>query len=231
MYGMLIGVAVFSTAVSHWAKQDMLKMEEQRIKTEKSHAQDIRNALESAILVENVNDVSYSEVYDLGRAQGFLSRSTGRTRTGADVQLTGQDSTTEFGRQNRRIAITASDDTFLRDEVSALGDADALSSYSAQKDQSLEVFDTSKVRTRQIKQSEQILNMEASQLYRYAMENNYTFPPDQATYEASINNITNFKDVWGADFTYVPSSANPTSATIYFVTPWGVSRSIIVTME
>ena len=231
MYGMLMGTAVFSTMVSYWAQQETKKLEQEQIKQQKEAAKDVRNALKNSILTENIATANsaYSTDVDLNRAKAFTSRSTGKTRSGADYTIRERDTATTFGQMQKRILVTTSDDTFLKDDVTAQANAGELSTYSAQDSEAVELFDTQEVRQTQINQSKEYLQMEASQLYRYWAQNSFTFPANHAAYLASVNSLTGLKDVWGNDFTYVFTNAN--QATLSFTTPWAYTYTMNLDMN
>ncbi len=230
MFGVLAALTIFSTMLSQWAREDLKNLQAEKLQNQQKHSQDFKEALEIAILSENSNTAgnNYSQTYDLSRAQGFLSASTNTTRSGAAVQIREVDSSQVQDIQNKRIAITSSDDTFLRSDVGGLANESAIANYDGGIDKALATVDTEALRNQQVKHSRQLMEKEASMLYTFFTENS-RFPATQAEYDSGVNNLTGYKDTWGNDFVY--TYASDTEATLSFTTPWGKSFNVRVDMN
>lgn len=217
MFGMLMGVAVFSAAMNHWAKREIVNIEEQNIKTERQKAEQIKQAFENALLTENIaTDEKYSEDFNLERAQKFLSGSTGQTKSGEQAFLSTAFKSGAFNTSNKRILITTSDDQSLQQEIGSLG-SDAMADYN-NEDGSVVMFDSEDARKKQIQKSKINLEREASQIYRAYASYNYKFPTHEE-YKTQVNAATNLKDVWGQSFKYDRKSDK--TVVLSFTTPWG----------
>lgn len=230
MFGVLGALTIFSTMLAQWAKEDLKTLEREKLQRQQAQSEDIKNAIEIAILSENSNTAgnNYSDTYDMTRAQGFLSSSSNNTKGGAAVQLQEVDSSMVQNVQNKRIAITASDDTFLRTEVGALGSEAAIAAYDSGKGQAFATVDTEALRNKQVTLSRQRLEKEASTLYTFFTRTG-RFPLDQTEYMDDVNALTDYKDVWGNDFNY--TYVSDTQATLSFTTPWGKSVNVRVNMD
>lgn len=217
MFGMLMGVAVFSAAMNHWAKKEIVDIEQQNIKSERQKAEQIKLAFENSMLTENVNtDNGYSNEMNLERAQKFLSGSTGQTKSGEQAFLSTAMKSGAFKTSNSRILITTSDDESVKDEIRTLG-SDAMAEYNNTND-SVVMFDSEEVRKKQIQESKTLLEREVSQIYRSYTAYGYKFPtPEQ--YKSQVNAATGLHDVWGQDFKYERKSDKV--VILSFTTPWG----------
>tara|TARA_R110000868_G_scaffold218576_2_gene469326 strand:- start:251767 stop:252498 length:732 start_codon:yes stop_codon:yes gene_type:complete len=218
MFGMLLGVAVFSGAMNHWAKRELLNIDEANEQSNRNKAVEIKRALENAMLTENVDgDNSYSNDFTLQRAQKFLSGTTGKTRSGDDALLTTANDSGSFKTSNKKILITVTDDMATRDEVGGIAGADAMIEYN-KADGSVVMFDSESVRLEQIKESKTRLQSEVSQIYRAYTTYGYKFPSTEQ-YRTQVNAATGNKDVWGKLFDY--DRKNDKLVILSFTTPWG----------
>lgn len=217
MFGMLMGVAVFSAAMNHWAKREIVNIEEQNIKSERQKAEQIKKAFETALLTENVaTGDGYSEDMNLERAQKYLSGTTGQTKTGEQAFLSSAFKSGAFKTSNKRVLITTSDDETVKQDIATLG-SDAMANYN-KEDGSVVMFDSEDIRKEQIKKSKEFLEREASQIYRSYASYGYKFPTrDQ--YESQVNAATNLRDVWGQSFKYDRKSDKV--VILSFTSPWG----------
>lgn len=217
MFGMLMGVAVFSAAMNHWAKKEIVDIEKQNIQSERQKAEQIKQAFENALLTENVNSENgYSEKMNLERAQQFLSGSTGQTKSGEQAFLSTAIKSGAFKTSNSRILITTTDDENVKDEIRSLG-SDGMADYN-NTESSVVMFDSEEVRKKQIRESKTLLEREISQIYRSYTAYGYKFPtPEQ--YKTQVNAATGLRDVWGQPFKYDRKSDKV--VVISFTTPWG----------
>lgn len=216
MYGMLMGVAVFSAAMNHWAKREIVNIEEQNIQQERQKAEQIKQALENAMLTENVATTGFSNDVNLERAQQFLSGSTGKTKSGEQAFLSSAVKSGAFNTTNKRVLITTSDDESIQKEIGTLG-SDAMADYNTAKD-SVVMFDSEDVRKKQIAESKKLLERETSVIYRSYMTYGYKFPSNEE-YKTQVNAATGHKDVWGQPFKYDRKSDKV--VVLSFTAPWG----------
>jgi hypothetical protein len=230
MFGMLMGVGILSAVTQQWAQKYAQELEEQRLTTAQENAAEIRQAMENTILLED--SATYDA--DITTAGALDSRvlqqasSTGKTRGGSNVQIKEVSSTTEFGLQNKRIVVTATDDTYVKADVAALADVSAVIAYDPTDNAAVEVFDSSEARRKQVDLSYDYLLQAADSVYGFYAEN-LRFPT-VAEY-AQIENLTRLKDVWGNGFTYERGDdyAAPEGdqvGRITMQTPWGYTRTI-----
>lgn len=217
MFGMLMGVAVFSAAMNHWAKKEIVNINERNTAEDRAKAEQLKKALENSMLTENVEDGSYSDTFNLERAQKFLSGSTGTTRTGEQAFFSSTYKDGKFNTSNKRVLITASDDESVKAEIGALAGADAMGSYDTAEG-SVVMFDSEEIRQEQIKKSKERLEAEASQIYRSYAAFGYKFPTTEQ-YKTNVNAVTGNRDVWGQEFLYERKSDK--LVVISFTTPWG----------
>lgn len=218
MFGILMGVAVFSASMNHWAKKELIDLDEANKMANHEKGIAIKKALENSIITENVNSENqYSEDYTLQRAQRFLSGSTGKTRSGDDAVISTAHNSGKFKTSNKKILITVSDDQFTREDVGDVAGADAMSDYN-QANSEIVLFDSEPIRIEQIQESKRRLQSEVSQIYVAYTTYGYKFPTvDQ--YKTQINAATNNKDIWGQTFKYDRKSDK--LVILSFTTPWG----------
>lgn len=217
MFGMLLGVAVFSAAMNHWAKREIVNIQEQNIKRERQKAENIKRAFENALLTENITlGQGYSEDMNIERAQQFLSGSTGQTRSGEQTFLSTAYKSGAFKTNNKRLLITTTDDETVKQDIEALG-SDAMANYNSSEGRVV-MFDSEEVRKQQIKESKKLLEREAAQIYRSYSSYGFKFPTYDE-YKSQINAATNLRDVWGQNFKYDKKSDKV--VILSFTTPWG----------
>lgn len=224
MFGILIGLSVFSAVASKRAAMELKKVERERVENERKTVEDLRLALESAIMTET--SATYSTDLDLTRAKPYSSLTSGKTRGGANIQFNVKDSDTVLGLQNKRALITATDDSLLQNEIAAVGTASAQATYASSKSQPVELVDTAAIRQKQVDLSRQNAETEAAQIYLY-YATNLQFPTS-VQYD-TINERTRMKDYWGADFTY--SRQTSQTATLEFTTPWGYTYTMNLSLD
>lgn len=219
MFGLVFGVGIFSTLVMYWAKQDLLRLEQLQAERAKAEAEDIAKALEFALLTET--DATYSDDLSLNRARQYTNYSDGKTRGGEDILLTERLGDSSFEQQHSKVAITASDDIFLRSDMNRKGSADDLARLTPGKDQAVVVFSSEKIRTQQIARSRQNMDTMAEQIYQfYGAQLRF---PTASEYD-SLNDKLGIRDVWGRPFDY--QLIDTDKARLEFVTPWGYSQTL-----
>ncbi|MFT7144836.1 MAG: hypothetical protein ACI9TY_001824 [Alphaproteobacteria bacterium] len=218
MFGMLMGVAVFSASMNHWAKREIVDIDEANRISNREKAIEIKKALENAMLTENIDSENpYSEDFTMQRAQKFLSGSTGKTRSGDDAVLSTVHDSGSFKTSNKKIMIAVTDDQLVRDDVGGLAGAEAMKDYNSTEG-SVVMFDSESIRLEQIKESKQRLQREVSQIYVSYTTYGYKFPTTDE-YKSQINAATGNKDVWGQSFKYDRKSDK--LVILSFTTPWG----------
>jgi len=230
-----MGVGILSAVSQQWAQKYAEDMEAQRIAKAKESALEIKLALENAILLED--NASYTQ--NLTTAGSIDSRvlqqasTVGKTRGGADYTINEVNSTTEFGLQHKRIVVAATDDTYVKSDVTGLVDVSAVIAYNPTDNAAVEVFDSSDPRREQVAKSYSYLLKAADSVYNFYGEN-LRFPT-QAEY-TQIETLTRLKDIWGNSFTYERGDdyAAPEGdqvGRIQMQTPWGYTRSIPMDMN
>lgn len=219
MFGLVFGVGIFSTLVMYWAKQDLLRLEQLQAERAKAEAEDIAKALEFALLTET--DATYSNDLSLNRARQFTNLSDGKTRGGEDILLTERLGDSRFEQQHSKVAITASDDIFLRSDIHRQGSADDLARLTPGDNQAVVVFDSEKIRTQQVARSRQNMDTMAEQVYQfYGAQLRF---PTAAEFE-TLSNKLGLRDVWGRPFDY--QLLDTDRARLEFVTPWGYTQTL-----
>lgn len=237
MFGMLIGVGVLSAVSQQWATKYAKTLEEQKIEAAKQNANEISLAMENTILLEN--STTYSQ--DLTASGTVNTRvlqqasTEGKTQGDENYLVKEVDSSVDFGLQNQKIVIAATDDTYIRNDIENLVDVDEVIAYKPTKNQAVEVFDSSIVRKRQVNTSFKYLNQAADSIYNF-YAGNLRFPTS-AEYDA-IFAVTGLKDVWGVPFVYergdeyaIPDPLGDQVARISMETPWGYKRTIQLNMN
>lgn len=235
MFGMLMGVGVLSALSQQWASEYARQLEEQRIAKAKESAVEVRKALENAILLEN------SATYDpnITTAGALDSRvlqqaaTVAETKSGSAYQITEVDSSSQFGLQNKRVVIAATDDTFVRDDVAALATVGDVIAYTPEDESGVEVFDSSEARREQVDKSFQYLQQAADSVYNFYAE--HLRFPTTGEY-TTIENLTHLQDVWGNSFIYergddYAAPGGDQVGRIKMQTPWGYTRTISLDMN
>lgn len=224
MFGLLAGIAVFSSMASQWAKKDLLKMELERANRAKYEAQDIAKALEFSILAETAEN--YDEDLTLERALQHTNKSYGRTRGKQDVLITEREGNESFDRHHERIAITASDDTLLRSTINQIGSADGLSRLDIGDKEAVVILDTEVLRQRQVDTSHKYMEAMAEQIYQF-FSGQLRFPT-QTEFE-NLQQQLKITDVWGQEFDYLRKG--DFEARLEFTTPWNYTQSVDLNLK
>jgi hypothetical protein len=223
MFGLLVGISAFSTITAHYARKEMIKSEQRKIEQQKAEAEDLKNALEVALLTET--DATYDADLSLNRARAHTTLSTAKTRGGSDVTLNIVNSETSLGIQGERVLITTTDDDFTKTAVGLANSAAAQAGFT-DDNAPVTMFDSGAARNRQVDISVQNMEMEAAQIYAfYAGELRF---PGSNEYDA-IQAVTGLKDFWGNDFSYTIVTS-PTHVRIEFTTPWSYTERIDMQM-
>ena len=200
MFGMLMSITFMSTLMQYQAQKRLEGIQERKHAESKRRAQDIKHAVENAILTENVNDARNGEhrAFDLNNLRAYLSSSTGQTQAGQDIIVHEIETEGRFDTRNKRIIIQSGDNALVRQQAQQhLSEEYALKEMHA----TTVVIDTDEIRQQQIVKAKEYLEREAAQAFKAYINNGYTFP-DNSDYDTQINQITNLKDAWGQPFKY-----------------------------
>ncbi|MBI1309336.1 MAG: hypothetical protein GC129_05785 [Proteobacteria bacterium] len=226
MFGMIMGVTVFSALSMQYAKKALADYQTRQTERARANAQDIASAMDFAIATETRD--TYNDTYSLDRARQY-SESTGKTRGDADFQVTTRqgDGDEQFGRRDDKVAITASDDALLRGQVARSSNATELTNLSASSTTPVAVYDTSVARDRQIRTSAARMSQIAEQLYAYYAAN-LKFP-DSNAYDSLVSHF-GLRDAWGEDFEY-SVAPDQQSAQIGFTTPWNYHQELNLSLK
>lgn len=225
MYGLILGVTIFSAVSLQHAKQQLVENQRKKNERARADAEDVANALDFSILSETKS--SYQEEYTLGRAKQFASV-TGKTAGDEDFEMKTQKSGREsYGRTSEKVAITASDDTFLKARLHRTEDEKELDKIAANSTTPVAVYDTSAARERQIRTSNARMESLAEQVYAYYAA--HLKFPDEAAF-GRLNAALGIRDAWGADFNY-EVAADGQSATLAFITPWNYERTLKLNLK
>lgn len=225
MYGLIIGVTIFSAVSMQYAKQELARMQREKTEHAKADAEDVAKAMDFAILSETKS--TYRDDYTLQRARQY-SQSSGKTMGDEDFQLNERDSDREsYGQTSRKIAITASDDTFQRGRVAGSATADELDKIAGKQDAPVAVYDTSDARARQVLTSSSRMESLAEQVYAYYAAN-MKFPDENDFHK--LNQSLGLTDAWGEEFTYEVAPDRQT-AKLAFTTPWNYQRTLNLSLK
>lgn len=214
MFGLIMGMSVFSVLSLQWAKQEMARQNARHAAQEKAQAEDLAHAMEFSLLAETGG--TYREDMDLKRAMQYTSLATGKTRGGERVLVNVQDVNPNgsFGAGTQRVGVTASDDILKRSQVYRAGSADELNRLAGQSG-TVVTFDTSAIRTRQMKTSINGLEGMAEQVFAF-YAGHMRFPSGSEYNE--LANKFSFHDAWGKSFDY--AFTDNENAALEFTTPW-----------
>ncbi|HEX2859493.1 MAG TPA: hypothetical protein VHP58_04790 [Alphaproteobacteria bacterium] len=214
MFGLIMGMSVFSVLSMQWAKQEMARQNALRAAQEKAQAEDLAHAMEFSLLTET--NGTYREDLDLKRAMQYTSLATGKTRGGERVLVNVQDVDAKgsFGAGNQRVGVTTSDDILKRSQVYRAASAAELNRLAAQSG-TVVTFDTSAIRTRQMKNSISGLEGMAEQVYAF-YAGHMRFPSGSEYTE--LAGKFDFHDAWGQKFDYIFTDGE--NAALQFTTPW-----------
>jgi hypothetical protein len=226
MFGLLIGMSIFSAMSLQWSKQELARTEQRRAEMAKAQADDMAKAMEFAAMTETRN--TYSERFNLDRARQYAGYSGGRTRGGQDMIVVSKedDRHETFGDKNQRVAITSSDDTLLRAKVYRAADADAISHLDDKGQKPIATFDTSGVRERQVLTSQKAMEGIAEQLYAFYGAH-MRFPTSDEYDHIKVQ--FPFVDAWGSPFDY--SLVSDDEARLEFTTPWNYTQSLKLSLK
>lgn len=222
MFGLLLGVSIFSLSVQKRAQIEMDEMREKQLERQETEASSLRKAVELSVMTERSASkmATYQATPDADRIRARASVATGKTRATQDMVMVSGES--GDNNEHSRILITTTDDTFVRDSISNTKSHtyDTIGSNTMQQRADTMVVDTKALRNEQIAISYKNMEAQAALVYNWwsAPGNGFVFP-DSAQYSAEIMPISTYKDFWGNDFIYSRTSAQV--ATLSFTPPWG----------
>lgn len=225
MFGLVMGMSVFSALSLQWAKQELVRYQELQIQRAKTNAEEVAKGLEFSILAEN--EQSYSDTYDLERARAY-SAAQARTRGGQDYMFAARDSEREqFGQKATAVAIVGTDDTLVRSQVYRTETEGHVLDKSVSGRPDVAVYDTSLARNQQVMTSNARMEAMAERLYTFYAAK-FRFPTD-SEYQSLLDRV-GVRDAWGQDFDYTPDKSGQ-KATLSFTTPWQYTQTMILSLK
>ncbi|MDD9911615.1 MAG: hypothetical protein OXQ96_01035, partial [Alphaproteobacteria bacterium] len=213
MFGLLMAIGIFSTLAMHWAKKDLIRIQEERAERVKAEAEDIAKAVEFTIMTETAS--TFGQDFNIDELRQHTGRSQGKTRGQQDIQLIARDSETVFDLTNQRIAIAATDDPLAQTELRDTPDAKGLARAAKDGLDPVIIVDTGAIRKNQVAKSVQRLEQMAEQVYQFYAAN-FRFPTE-SEYD-QLQDALKIKDIWGNDFYY--TYRNDEEALLEFTSPW-----------
>jgi hypothetical protein len=226
LFGLILGMGVFSALSMQWAKQALTHYQEEQVKRAKENATDVAKGMNFAILTENQQ--TYSDNYDLDRARKY-SNSSGRTQGGQDFMVTSREDENResFGQKASTIAVTGSDDTLLRSQMHRMETAKQILNEKTGNNQAVAVYDTSMARDRQIRTSNERMETLAEQVYAFYAAR-HRFPTDSEF--TTLQGTFSVRDVWGNDFVYKQDPSGQ-KGILSFTTPWNYTQSLNLSLK
>ena len=226
MFGLVMGVAAFSALSSQWARQELVRYQQQQAERAKANATDVAKGMDFAILTETAQ--TYSDNYDLERARPY-SNTDARTRGGQDYLVTARDDEDRksYDKTRTTVAITGSDDTLLRSQMYRSGSSEEILRTKVGQGQAVATYDTATARDRQVRTSNERMEVLAEQVYAfYAAKKR--FPTDNEF--SSLGSTFDLRDAWGRNFTYKPSPDNQ-KGILSFTTPWNYTQTLKLSLK
>jgi hypothetical protein len=226
MFGMLMGMSIFSALSLQWAQQALIVRQQKQLEAAKAAAEETAKGMEFAVLSETA--YGYSNDYTLNRARAFAA-TTAQTRSGEDAQIVqregGEDGdNSRFGQTRTTVGVNVTDDPFLRQKVAQTGSAEDLQRI---ENAPLATVEVTNLRGQQVKIGRQRMADLAEQLYgHYA--GHLTFP-DSSTFDA-LEKRYNLRDPWGRPFVYAVADDQQT-ATLTFTTPWNFTQTLHLSLK
>lgn len=220
MFGILAGISIFSASVRIQVAQELARIEQAQRDRTREDAQSLAKAVETAIMTET--SATYSNTIDLNRLRAVSTEATGLTVGGQNAVVSNIVSGT-----SSRVMIGTTDDTLVRNAITGIATQDGMSTSNLNQRDDVMTVDTAGLRNEQLMRSKATMEAEASILYqRWSQVRD--FPANQASYLATINNLSGLRDFWGQNFTYTRTDAN--NCTLSFTAPWGQTVTINLTM-
>lgn len=221
MFGLILGMGVFSALSLQWSKQALQRYEQQQLARARANSQDVVQGLDFAILTETGN--TYRDEYDLERARPY-SNSTARTVGGQDYMVTAREDENResFGKKATTVAVTGSDDTLLRSRMYRTGDAEEILRTRTGDKQAVTTYDTSLARDRQVRTTNERMEVLAEQVYAF-YAGKKRFPTDNEF--QALRNTFDVRDAWGREFIYTVTEDGQ-KGTLSFTTPWDYTQTL-----
>lgn len=214
MFGLLMGVTLFSTISIKIAEKQLLDLEGQRETRLQKEREDLVKGLEFSILTETA--ATYSSDLTLERARAGSSLSSGQTISKDDVQFIERRGDVVFGTAQKKVLIANTDDVLNRSYIENVADGDEMNKLSEKGKDGVSLFDSSAVRYQQVETSMKRRDAMAETIYRYyASQLKFPTPGE---YENLAKKLR-LTDVWGNSFIYTRTDDD--FAVLTFVTPWG----------
>lgn len=225
MFGLIIGMSVFSAYSMQTAKRELAALQQRNMERARAESEDLARGLEFQILTESRD--TYSEDYSLDRARAGAALATGQTRgQQAAAVAERREDDVAFNSPDRRIGFTTTDDTLVRARVAQAQNADDLMRLQDEKNSVLTVANTGAVRQRQVLSSNRAMETLAEHVYGF-YASNMRFPTSDEfdAFEEKLG----IHDVWGQKFIYRRQDEG--RATLEFTTPWNYTQSMILNMD
>ncbi len=226
MFGLVMGMSIFSALSMQWAKQALAEYEQQQVARAKANAADVAKGMDFAILTENSQ--SYSEDYNLERARQYAGTDA-RTRGQQDYLVTDREDEKResFGKKSTTVAITGSDDTLLRSQMFRSDTSEQLLTTKTGDKQAVAFYDTATARDRQVRTSNERMEVMAEQLYAfYAAKKRFPTESEFTTLRGTFS----LRDAWGQDFTYTPTPDGQ-KGLLSFTTPWNYTQNLKLNLK
>lgn len=226
MFGLIVGMSVFSALSMQWAKQELVRYQDQQSRRAKTNAEEVAKGLDFAILSEDQR--TYSEHYDLDRAKAY-AETDARTRGGQDYLVTThEDENREvYGKKDTTVAITGSDDTLLRSQIYRSADSEEVLRMKTGNKQPVAIYDTGQARDRQVRTSNERMEQLAEQIYAfYAGKRRFPTDSEFTTLQGGLG----IHDSWGQDYEYTAKPDGQTG-TLSFTTPWNYKQTLKLSLQ
>lgn len=228
MFGLLLGVSVFSYSMQKRAHIEAEEFRKQQLSRQEQEVDQMRRAVELSIMTES-SAAQYQAAPNLQRLGAASSYAGSQTRGGQDALVYSAQS----GDQNQysRIIVSRSDDGFTRDAVENMKSAtfSAMGSSALQDRADTAVIDTTAFRNQQVDTSYRNMESLAAVIYTWwaTPGNNFRFP-QELTYTDEILPMAPYRDFWGRNFEY--TFINDNRATLSFTPPWG-GDAFVITLD
>lgn len=225
MFGLLVGMSVFSVMSAHWAQKELATLQAKQNARAQTNAEDVVKALEFAAMTET--RATYSDDFGMERAKSSMALATGKTRGGQEYIVNVQDGGEgAFGAGDKKIAVTASDDTLLRAKVYQTDSAEDVTDFQNKDQTQVATLDTGAIRDRQVRTSLKAMEGLAEQVYAF-YAGHMRFPTDGEY--AELRAKFPYRDAWGGQFDYTRGSDE--SATLEFTTPWNYTQTLPLSLK
>lgn len=236
MFGMLAAIGAVSVASQYYARQDLMKSEQERMAREQQQADRLAYGVEMAVMMETAATYNASVTAAGSLAQRVLQASEGLgiTASGSNVVISSFGSTVQGSLTNEQVVIAASDDLFMQQEVSAISSVTDVNAMGMRQNSGVAVADTTAVRRRQLDMCRERREMLASAIYNFFATDAVFRMPTLAEYNTLATQYGLNTDFWGCTFLYYrgdeagytgPSCTTDCTgvAQVGFRAPWGAT--------